>query len=39
MSNTILNGYCTVGSNNIECFFTLHDFKVTLIVKNSLIVE
>ena len=36
MSNTILNGYCTVGSNNIECFFTLHDFKVTLIVKNKI---
>lgn len=36
MSETILNGYCTVDSKNIECFFTLHDFKVTLIVKNNI---
>lgn len=35
MVEEVLSGYCYVGKQNIECFFTLFDYRVTLIVKDK----
>ena len=35
MVEEVLSGYCYVGKQNIECFFTLFDYRVTLIVKDE----
>lgn len=34
-SEAVINGFCYIGEENIKCFFTLFEYKVTLIVSDS----